>query len=334
MVYIENLISIIIPVFKVEKYLSRCIDSILYQTYKNFEIILVDDASPDNCPEICDNYANDFNNIFVIHLKDTGAGPADARNAGIKFAKGKFVTFIDSDDFVHRELLMVLKNAILENQTLMAMCFYKKIYNSFDVINHSLINNTVSVIRDSECMNLLFEDQALSACWGKLYDISLFENIFYPSGKCNEDMFITPLIINKSKKIAVIRNFLYYYCQDAPSLVRAKFSYPKLDLIDATYFWATHTKLYYPELSEKGYIHYFNSMITSCQFISNKIDDFGKSKYLSYKIELLNNFYYIFNSKYTSKNNKIKIILLKFGLFRIIFKYIELFKIKKYDIGF
>ncbi|MEO8949195.1 MAG: glycosyltransferase [Mucilaginibacter sp.] len=334
MIYTDPLISIIIPVYKVEEYLSRCIDSILSQTYKQFEIILLDDDSPDDCPRICDDFANKYSNIFAVHLKNTGAGPADARNEGIKLAKGKYVMFIDSDDYVHSTLLEVLKNALVDNETPMAMCLYKKIYNTENEVEPIFDEKNAIVIDDSETMSLLLDDQALSACWGKLYDINLFDGITYPTGKCNEDMFTTPLVTKKAKRVAVVKSPLYYYCQDAPSLVRAKFSYPKLDVVDATLFWKKEVELFYPELSEKANIHHIATILNSCQYIANKTDDYGKSRYASFKENILSNYNYIINSKYTTRNNKIKVILMKYGMFRIAFRFIELLNIKKYDVGF
>ena len=107
--HLHDLVSIIVPVFNAEKFIKRSIDSILAQTYKHFEIILVDDDSPDMCPQICDRYAAEFSNIFTIHLKDTQAGVSDARNAGLSQANGKYVAFIDSDDLWKKNKLKIVK---------------------------------------------------------------------------------------------------------------------------------------------------------------------------------------------------------------------------------
>ena len=109
----EDLISVVVPIYNVENYIKKCVDSILSQTYKNLEIILVDDGSPDNCPQICDEYAQKDNRIKVIH-KENG-GLSDARNAGIDISKGKFITFIDSDDYIEKDYVEVLYNSIKES---------------------------------------------------------------------------------------------------------------------------------------------------------------------------------------------------------------------------
>ena len=124
----EDLISVVVPIYNVENYIKKCVDSILSQTYKNLEIILVDDGSPDNCPQICDEYAQKDNRIKVIH-KENG-GLSDARNAGIDISKGKFITFIDSDDYIEKDYVEVLYNSIKENASDMAIGSHKAIYDN------------------------------------------------------------------------------------------------------------------------------------------------------------------------------------------------------------
>ena len=109
-----GLISVIVPVYKVEKYLSRCIESILAQTYKNIEILLIDDDSPDNCPKICDDYSLNYSNIKTIHLKNSGIGVSGARNAGLDNVNGDYIAFVDSDDYVHCELFSQLHNLLFQ----------------------------------------------------------------------------------------------------------------------------------------------------------------------------------------------------------------------------
>lgn len=121
----QDLISVIVPVYKVEKYLKRCVDSILAQTYPCLEVILVDDGSPDGCPAICDEYAREDRRVRVIH-KENG-GLSDARNAGIDAAKGKFLGFVDSDDYVHPRFYELLLQALKEEGADIAGCDVKKV---------------------------------------------------------------------------------------------------------------------------------------------------------------------------------------------------------------
>ena len=127
-------VSIIVPIYKVEKYLNRCIDSILNQTYKNIEVILVDDGSPDRCGAICDNYSKIDKRIKVIHKKNEGL--AEARNAGIKIATGEYISFVDSDDFINKNMYKVLYENAIKYDADISMCQFKYIYPD-DMIDES-----------------------------------------------------------------------------------------------------------------------------------------------------------------------------------------------------
>lgn len=312
----EHLISIVVPVYKVEKYLHRCIDSILSQTYKNFELILVDDGSPDGCPSICDEYAILYENITVIHKENMGVSAA--RNSGIEIARGKYITFIDSDDFVHESFLEVLKTTLDVHNVSISMCSYKRVSDS----SHAIVmnKNVVRVINDLEAMDMLLDDQSKCAPWGKLYDIKLFVDLRFPVGKIMEDMFVMPILFEKAKYLSVSSQELYCYNQEGESITRSTFNYNKLDMVEAASFWKSHTSLYYPELSDKAHIHYFTVVINNCMYLTKALDSYGKSKYDEYKTEILNNYNYIINSKYTTRNTKIKVTLLKFQLFRLFVK--------------
>lgn len=316
----DNLISIVVPVYRVEKYLRRCIDSILAQTHQNFEIILVDDESPDNCPQICDEYANQYENISVIHQKNLTPGASEARNTGIELAKGKYIAFIDGDDYVHSSILEVLKTTLEDNKVSLSMCSYKKVDDSFNDTEGEFIRKSTCVISDFSAMNLLVDDQTTSAVWGKLYDINLFSEVRFPVGKHNEDMFITPLLYKKALQIGMSSHELYYYNQEGESLCRSDFNLNMLDMLDAINFWKKQTHSHYPKLTEKVDIHYFSTVLDKCQLIVKSKDKAIKLKYKNYKKEILINSKYILGSKYSTRNNKIKVILLKFGLFRLVFR--------------
>ncbi len=327
----EDLISVIVPVYKVEKYLDRCVTSILNQSYKNFEIILVDDESPDNCPKMCDDYALRYEKIVVIHLKNSGIGVSGARNAGIEKAKGEYITFIDSDDFAHHELLAVLKKTIdSAPQVQLSMCSYKRVFDlpkELEQVNYT----EVELINDLKAMDMLITDQTRSAVWGKLYSRDLFNEIRFPVGRHNEDMFVMPIIFQRAKKIAVTPQELYFYFQDSESLCRSAFNYNMLDMIEAISLWKEHVTLNYPELLKKVNSHHFSSLINSCQYLANKKDEVGIKKFENFKSTLLDHYTEILGSKFISRNNKIKTIILKFGLFRFFFRAITLLGVKKYE---
>ena len=318
-----SLISVVVPVYKVEKYLKRCIDSILAQTYQNFEIILIDDESPDNCPQICDEYAKKYQNIKVIHQKNQSAGASEARNTGIKLSKGEYITFIDSDDYVHNSLLEVLINTLEDNKVNISMCSYNKIDDSFISKVDILDKKKIQRMSDYEAMNLLIEDQTTSAVWAKLYDINLFDGIRFPVGKHNEDMFISPILYLKAKQIAYNPMQLYHYNQEGESLCRADINLNMLDMVDAIKMWQLHTYSNYPKLTEKLDIHYFSTLLHKCQLIVISDKKLLKEKYDIYRIELLDNFKYIFISKHSTIYIKIKVLLMKIGLFDLVFKKIN-----------
>lgn len=311
----EHLISIVIPVYKVEKYLRRCIESVLSQTYKYYELILVNDGSPDACPKICDEYASLHKNITVVHKENEGVSAA--RNSGIELAKGKYITFIDSDDFVDKSFLEVLVSALEINNVAISMCSYLRVTDSFQPIKSNENEHTHIFINDMEAMDMLLDDQSKCAPWGKLYDIKLFDDVRFPVGKIMEDMFVMPTIFKKAKCLAIISQELYYYNQEGESITRSNFNYNKLDMVDAASFWQKHTGLYYPDLLEKASIHFFTVLINNCMYLTKAKDSYGKLKYNDYKNEILNSYNYIINSTYTTRNTKIKVVFLKFNLFRL-----------------
>ena len=227
----EELISIVVPIYKVEKYLSKCVDSIIKQTYKNIEIILVDDGSPDKCPEICDEYAGDDERIKVIHKKNGGL--SDARNAGIEIAKGKYIAFIDSDDYIKEDFIEVLLNGLVKEQADISMCGIKKVNETNEVIERIKMPSE-SVITGEDAIEQLGEFPISNiVVWNKLYRIDLFKDIRYPKGKIHEDEFTTYKLLYESKKIAINKECLYYYRQNNDSIMNKKFNSKRLDIIEA-----------------------------------------------------------------------------------------------------
>ena len=312
-----DLISVVVPVYKVEAYLSRCIDSILSQTYKNFELILINDGSPDNCPAICDLYASEHRCVKVIHKVNKGVSAA--RNAGIEIAIGKYIAFVDSDDYVQTDYLSTLMFMLNNSDAQLSMCSYKKVFDSKN--NEFKVSNNFKVISDLSAMDMLLNDQSKCAPWGKLYDINLFKEVRFPEGKIMEDMFVMPILFSKAKKIAISSQELYYYNQEGLSITRSGFNYKKLDIVEAALSWKNHAELNYPTLFEKASIHYYTTVIDNCIYLSKVMDDYGISIYKKYKKELISNYSTIFKSKYSSIRTRIKVVLLKYGLFRLFFKF-------------
>ena len=230
----QPLISIIVPVYKVEKYLEKCIESILTQTYKNIEVILVDDGSPDNCPAICDRYAVKDNRIRVIHKKNGGL--SDARNAGLAVAKGDFISFIDSDDFVSKDFCELLLEASIKEKADMAICNYLVVDEDGNLIQEK---NLHLPIKDG-CINSQEFIKGYCGKYGwyyviacnKIYKKKLFENIKYPIGKQHEDAFVIHHLAKQCNRIACIKKGLYFYVQRKGSIM-SHISIRNMDLGEA-----------------------------------------------------------------------------------------------------
>lgn len=212
----KDLISVIVPVYKVEKYLEKCIESIIKQTYTNLQIILVDDGSPDNCGKICDEYAKKDLRIEVIHKANGGL--SDARNVGISKAKGRYIGFVDSDDYIKEDMYEILLNLIKKYDADGSIC------NLYDVIDgNECIRNKENGIREYSRLDILKEvllDKNIqSYAWNKLYEKELFDEIKYPIGKKYEDIGTTFYLFEKCNKIVVTSEPEYYYLKRADSLV-------------------------------------------------------------------------------------------------------------------
>lgn len=226
------IVSVVVPVYKVEKYLNRCVDSILNQTFKDFELILVDDGSPDNSPEICDELAKKYSKIKVIHRKNGGLSAA--RNTGIEWAlansDSEWITFIDSDDWIHPQYIESMLNANQENNTDICMggfCFT----DEYKIAEASVPKDKTKYVRTEEA----FTDETLdpnSACC-RLYKKELFRDIRYPVGKLHEDRFTTYKLLFRFKNISVVDFPLYYYFVNEEGIVRSSWSPRKLDNLEA-----------------------------------------------------------------------------------------------------
>lgn len=210
-------ISIVVPVYKVEKYLGRCVESIMNQSYHNLEIILVDDGSPDNSGEICDEYAKRDHRIKVIHQENKGL--SGARNAGIDICTGEYIGFVDSDDYIHHQMYEILLNNSLKYNSEISICRILRFFGekatppSFSKIN-------LQVLTPQEALKNLhgMDGQVYTVAWNKLYKRNLFDGLRYPLSKINEDEFLTYKLIDRSNQITMTDEVLYYYFQNGDSI--------------------------------------------------------------------------------------------------------------------
>lgn len=228
----EEKISVIIPIYQVEKFLNKCIESVISQTYKCLEILLIDDGSKDNCPKICDQYAKEDKRIKIIH-KENG-GLSDARNMGIKNAKGDYIFFLDSDDWVDQRIISHLYMLIKKYDADIAECQYEKVYKEDAIINNE-DKEEIKVYTPKESLENLITERSGNrvVSWNKLYKKKLFNQIEFPMGKIHEDEYTTYKLLYQCKKIVVTNLKFYYYRQRENSIISEKFNPKRLDVIQA-----------------------------------------------------------------------------------------------------
>jgi Glycosyltransferases involved in cell wall biogenesis len=204
------LISVIVPCYKVEQYLARCIDSILRQTYKHLEIILVDDGSPDRCGEICDDYAKRDPRIVVIH-KENG-GLSDARNVAIDQAKGVWITFVDSDDLVNDDYVDMLYYLVLEYECDCSVCLFKTFREGEEPVWYYGIPHQEMMQPRKAVEQMFYQEKFDNNAHSKLYHRRLFESgIRFPKGRVFEDLAITYQLLLQSNGVAYMDATLYHY---------------------------------------------------------------------------------------------------------------------------
>lgn len=258
----DNKISVIIPVYNIECYLEKCIMSVLEQSYKNIEVILVDDGSKDQSGTICDEFCNNDQRVKVIHK--TNGGLSSARNAGIQASEGEYLCFIDGDDYIHPQMIECLWNSISYANAQMAVCQFKYVYENEKVeydLNDS--NNKLTVFNRVEASELLFSKTPVSVvAWNKLYKRSLFDRINYPEFlKTREDEYIIHYLVYECEKVVYTSKELYYYIQRNTSIMGSKSLVPKKDIIVALYDrYCFYLKVKEKELSKKA-CEYLNAWI-------------------------------------------------------------------------
>ena len=305
----KDLISVIIPVYKVEEYINRCIDSVINQTYKNLEIILVDDGSPDGCPKICDEYAKKDSRIRVIHKQNGGL--SDARNVGIDNANGKYITFIDSDDFVEKNYISILYESLKKYNVKMSIADNLIIYED-KIINNSIYEENVFSEHDVLEKMLWGIRDLDNGAWTKLYDRSLFDNIRYPVGRLYEDTATTYKLFDLCDKIVINSIPIYNYMKRRDSITQCKFNEKKLQLIDSTKEMTDYIRNKYFDLNDAC-----NRKLTWAYLstLSQYASSDCKNEYIEKK--LVNDIKSIdktfLKNKNTPTRDKIAILCLKFG---------------------
>ena len=224
-----NLISIIVPVYNVKYYLEKCVETILNQSYDNLEIILVDDGSTDGSSELCDQLFIKDERIIVLHKQNGGL--SDARNYGFTHSKGKYVMFIDSDDYIHEEMVSKLYNAMVTSDADLAICNY-----DFVDINGNVVNKNKNILKNEifgkeEAYEKLSnaDNYYYVTAWNKLYKREILTSNTFPKGRIHEDEFSIHHVFSKCNNIVSIDDVLYYYVQRDNSIMHSKLTIKKLD---------------------------------------------------------------------------------------------------------
>ncbi len=224
------MISVIVPVYKVEKYLDRCVDSIVGQTYKNLEIILVDDGSPDSCPSMCDEWAKKDSRIKVIHKQN--GGPSDARNAGMKVANGEYIGFVDSDDYISSDMYERLLDSIEKTDSDISCCGAKMVWE--DGRERLLTPDGEHILDNLQAVkSIICEDVLKQVVWNRLYKTELVSDIMFPVGKYHEDVFWNYKAISRAKKVSALSAPCYFYTQREGSIMSAGYSEKRMDAVSA-----------------------------------------------------------------------------------------------------
>lgn len=272
----QPLISVIVPIYNVEDYLPRCIESILQQVYKNLEIILIDDGSTDYSGKICDEYEKKDERIKVIHKSNGGL--SDARNVGLDRMRGVYVTCIDSDDFVSPFYISNLWGALNNSKSDIASSWFIEYYAGDSMPSAEELNlEKIEILSKEEYFKrLLYQDGVEISAWGKLYQSNLFYGVRYPVGKLYEDISTTYLLVEKAQKIAVIPNVDYCYFQRKNSIAQANFSVRKMDAINNMHILGSFIKEKHPKLKDAFDCRYFSTVCNILFQINGK--EFKKQK--------------------------------------------------------
>lgn len=227
----EKLITIVVPVYNIEKYISRCIKSIINQTYKNLEIILVDDGSKDNSGKICDEYQNKDNRIKVIHK--INGGLSDARNVGIEHARGELIAFVDGDDYVEKEHIEYLYNMLMKSNADISVCQFNIMYEGSEKKSKKTKKDKQIVVNNVEALEtMLYNKKFCNSACTKLYKKNLFNDIQFPKGKLYEDLGTTYKLIAKSKKLVYGNLQTYnYLINRKDSIINRKFDEKRMEAI-------------------------------------------------------------------------------------------------------
>lgn len=302
----SELISVIVPIYNVEKYLRRCIDSIINQTYKNLEIILVDDESPDNSGKICDEYAAIDSRIVVIHQKNKGL--SGARNSGIDIAKGEYIAFVDSDDYIDEKMYETLMHDLKHNNAKMSICGRYYEFEDGRRLQRYKIEDKIKVYNSKDAIVEMNNYSSFDmSAWDKLYHRSLWEDIRYPEGKLSEDFFVIFKLLDKAETVVFNPTPLYFYIQRQNSISRNK----KInwDFIEASYEQMKYLLEKYPDIEDVARTAYASANMTVYNFHIKSHVKCPKDKRVELQKKVGDNLSFVKNNTRLSLVKKIQAVL-------------------------
>ena len=295
-------ISIIVPVYNVENYLKNCIDSILNQTFKDFELILVNDGSTDNSLNICEDYKSIDDRIKIVNKKNGGL--SSARNAGLDIATGEYIGFIDSDDYIHPQMYEILYNEI-KNEADISMCDFEKVYE-FDkkLLGSNFVSDyEIEILNNEEALSKLAEKNEVTyvVAWNKLYKKELFKDIKFKEGIIHEDEYIIHRLLYQVNKLIYVKEKLHFYLQRKGSIIDKKLD---IDRVDYMLACSDRVRFFYEknliDLKVKWEYFYLLEILKNYSILDKNYHNHKKLKILK------NDFRRLLKILLKSKNNSIK----------------------------
>jgi len=318
-------LTVVVPVYNVEKYIHKCVDSILNQTYTQFKLILVNDGSSDNSAIICDEYSKKDTRVTVIHKSNGGL--ADARNIGIKFCDTELIAFVDSDDFIELDMYEKMTEAMDDNDIDIVTCGRYDIYNNIKIPKFGY-EEIKTWSPEKAIQSLLLGDGIDSSACDKVFKKSLFNEISFPNGKDSEDMFIMVKLIQKSNKVMHIGKCMYYYNHRVGIITYSKFSERHMDALDASKLIEKEIIDNFPSLKLEAKFFKVNTVLYLIGFLVSS--DSKNEHIISYrklKKEISKNFFYIIMSSRFTFRIKLYSFLWSTNIYYLARNIKKLFKI-------
>ena len=283
----KQLVSIIIPIYNVEKYLEQCIKSLINQTYRNLEIILINDGSTDKSTKICEKYKNQDNRIVFINKKNGGS--ASAKNEGLKIAKGDYITFVDSDDFIEPDMIEYMVNTIKKYNSDIIQCSFTNLYKNTERFKQDKI--VEQKISSKDFLELFLKKWDSSLFWNKLFKREVIENVFFKEGRCIDDEFFTYKCVINSKSIVTSNKIVYNYRMRKSGVMKSESSQKQIlkDRVDYLYERYEIVRKIYKDLDKDFLEHLltYYLIISKDYYVDEKLLDYMKNNLKSIKGKII-----------------------------------------------